>query len=94
MSENKRYQVGDTVYVLARRSEGGCSSVAPQHPSAPSYPVCEAVVAQVDVCGVKGCYGLVWADNGEPVGIPFYSRSMSPNEDELLERVRKSQVPF
>lgn len=88
------YQIGDTVFFLAKRSEGGCRSVGPAHPQAASYPVCEAVVAQTDVCGVKGCYGLVWADTGEPVGLPLSERCLAPSEEELAERVDRCQVPM
>lgn len=88
------YEIGDKVFILAKRMEGGSSSVSPESAQAPSYPIVECVVTQVDVCGIEGCYGLVWADTEEPIGLPFYERSMFPTEEALKERVEACQVPL
>jgi hypothetical protein len=93
MSEPK-YTVGDTVYILARRSDSGCVCPPPESASAPSYPIVECRVAQVDVCGSKGVYGLVWADTEEPVGLPFSERSLWDSEEELKARVEACMVPM
>lgn len=88
------YEIGDTVFILAKRSEGGSSSVGPASAEAPSYPVVECVVTQVDVCGIQGLYGLSWADDNEPVGLPFSERQMAPTEEALREMVEHCQVPL
>ncbi len=71
----KKYQVGDTVYVrLKRYADGsGTSYVNFAHPDHDTYPVHKCVIAQVDVGGAEGVYGLEWADSREPIGLPFYA---------------------
>lgn len=63
-----RLRKGDTVWVRLERLEGGARAQAGND----ALPLTECVVAQVDVCGVRGCYGLEYADTRRPVGLPFF----------------------
>jgi hypothetical protein len=64
----EKLKKGDKVYVRLKRMEGGCTTQRGNK----EYPLVECVVAQVDVCGSEGCYGLEYADTREPVGLPFF----------------------
>jgi len=64
--------VGSEVYIRCMRSDHGCSMVSVDHPDYGSQPLVKCRVAQIDVCGVKDLFGLVWADTMEPVGLPIF----------------------
>lgn len=71
----RKYHKDEIVWIRAiRHPDGsGTSIVSSDHPAWESYPVMMARVAQVDVCGSPGCYGLVWEDTREPIGLPFFA---------------------
>jgi len=64
--------VGSEVYIRCLRSDSGCSMASVDHPDHALQPLVKCRIAQVDVCGVKDLYGLVWADTGKPVGLPIH----------------------
>lgn len=78
------YKIGDTVYILANRGSGGTMCPPPGHPAEKGCSLHKCVVAQVDVGGVEGCYGLEWADTCVPVGLPFYHWSFCDATGERL----------
>ena len=89
-----KYNIGDTVYILARRSPSGCVCPPPESPMAADCPIVECRVAQTNAAGVEGVYGLEWADAGESVGLPFSGRTIFPSAEALKDRVDRCQVPL
>lgn len=83
----KRYKKGDKVFIRASRASAGSgtSTVNRHHPKWSSMPVHECVIAQVDVCGLEGCYGLEWASDGQPIGLPFWATCFVDGSGNPLE---------
>lgn len=84
----KRYEKGDVVFIRAIRypDGSGTGTVSKDHPAWDSYPVNICFIAQVDVAGLDGCYGLEWADDKAPVGLPFWATSFCNAAGQPLEQ--------
>lgn len=64
--------VGSEVYIRCLRSDSGCVMLPRDDEDYRMQPLVKCRIAQIDVCGVKDLFALVWADTGKPVGLPIH----------------------
>lgn len=73
LDRTRKYHKGETVFIRAKRSQGGTVVVVSDNPDWSNLPVLACRIDQVGFCGLSDVYGLTWEDNREPVGLPFYA---------------------